>query len=817
MNLPGTTRTMAALAALLCATVSAAQQLPQWSRLLTESQLTDETSQAWLLTPSGDSLLVTTTYTDLVVRRIAAEGAYRYVRVIRQASLPQAPSSVVNAAAALDPVNQDLWVLAASTDGGSEHCNLVRFNAEGERQLTIGIAGEGTGFDKCLAVTALPDQSVALLRSQHLLVLNRDGSVRWQRRLIDRTELRSGASLLLDAQQRLLVAVGTTSGSGPWVERFELDGTRTGSIGIAGELSSGQINALQLLPSGKVAVAGQYNPDGVAYNTGFVALLNPDGSTQTLHVSSNDARFVGISGDAAGNLYVEASDATVRALDATGQLRWSQPGGSPSAVDGGVSLLGYADTHRAMRLSVAGAVLWSTPVPHANIFNVSVRHDAQGQMRLLADANASPGCGRSPLLLRLTPADGSISANHRVCVIDGGAYVQQLAPGTAGLIANTTYSARAYDGAGAARWRLNTGDLPAAEAGSHIVNTALQADGSGWVLSAKGPFVVNAPPQQAVSMSLRRLAADGSVLQRWNVPLPVSGYRLHGAGLVGDADTAVLLLVLRNGVRWVRFTRSGGLREIRDFDLGLDTMIMTRPYFAAKPQRLASGDVVFGLATERECGFLCPPPPPTNTLGMMRLGPDGAERWRYTGARWATPFAAFHDDGSALASTRHGPDNYSLLVAINAQGSASVNEPDASFRWIAGPSRGRYLLRDGDGIAYLMSSDGSMTAVDFTLPTSYALGASEDGFLLDGRELGVDAVLVDPLSLGEKARFDIDGLPPDPYYPTSAQDWTAGADGSWYALGWRALGTSPLLGRTLSRFAVPGSPASDLVFADRFE
>lgn len=803
----------------LAATAAMAQQRPQWSRLLLEDSVTDETSKAWMLASNGDSLLVTEAYGGVMLRRIAADGAYRYVRAIAQDSLPQAPISPIHATAALDPVNEDLWVLVASSDssGASEHCNLVRFNAAGERQLAVGVAGQGTGFDKCLAVTVLPDQSVALLRSQHLLLLNRDGSVRWQRQLSDRTELRRGTSLLLDAQQRLLVAAGTASANAAWVDRFELDGTRTGSISIANELWRPQINTLQLLPSGKVAVAGQYDPDGPDYSAGFVALLNPDGSAQTLHTSGDNAAFHHISGDAAGNLYVEAADTTVRALDATGQLRWSQAGSSPAAVDGGVDLLGYSGTRSAMRLSASGTVLWSTPVPYTDIFNTSVRHDAQGQVRILVDANASAGCGKSPALLQLAAADGSVGANHRICVIDSGAYVQQLATSGAGVIANTAYAARAYDDAGAARWRLDTGDLPVAEAGSLVVNTTLLADGGAWVLSAQGPSIVNAPPQQQVSMSLRRLAPDGSVLQRWSVPLPVSGFRLNSAGIVGDADTAVLLLVLRNGVRWVRFTRSGGLREIRDFDLGLDTIVMTRPYFAAKPRRLPSGDVVFGLATERECGFLCPPAPQTNTLGLMRLGPDGAERWRYTGARWSTPFAAFHDDGSALASTRAGPDNYSLLVAINAQGSASVHEPDASIVWITGPSHGRYLLRDGDGLTYAVNSDGSMTAVDFALSTPSPLGVSEDGFLFNGVNLGVDAVLVDPLSLAETARFDVDGLPPDPYYPTSPQDWAAGSNGSWYALSPRAIGTSVFLGRALSRFAVPGSPASDLVFADRFE
>lgn len=811
----------AGVACLAClfAAPAMAQQLPQWSRLLLESQLTNETSKGWVLSPGGDSLLLTEMNGDLVLRRIAADGAYRYVRSIAQDSLPQAPISAIHAAAALDPVNEDLWVLAASPDAssGSEHCNLVRFSADGERQLTIGVAGDGNGHDQCLAITVLPDQSLALLRSERLLLLNRDGSVRWERMLSNRTQRRSGTVLLLDAQQRLLAATGTLAVTAARVDRFQLDGTPAGSISIAPELWQAQINSLQLLPGGNVAVAGQFNPEGSASTTGFVARLHPDGSAQTLHISSNDVPFVQLSGDAAGNLYVGAFDSTVRALDSSGQLRWSLPGSSPSAVDAGVAVLGYAGTFSATLLSATGATLWSTPIPHSGIFNASLRHDAQGQVRVLADADASPGCGKSSALLKLTAADGSISANHRVCVIDAGAYVHQLSTSAAGLIANTATAARAYDNAGAARWRLDMSNLPVAEAGSLVANTALLADGAAWVLSAKGPDVVNAPPQQAVSMSLRRLAPDGSVLQRWNVPLPLSGFRLYSAGIVADADTAVLLLVLRNGVRWVRFTRSGGLREIRDFDLGLDTIVMTRPYFAANPRRLASGDVVFGLATERECGFLCPPAPPTNTLGLLRLGPDGAERWRYTGARWATPFAAFHDDGSALASTRQGPDGYSLLVAINAQGTASVNEPDASISWMIGPSGGRYLLRDGDGVSHVVSSDGSMTAVDFALPAPYALGASDDGFLLDGRQLGVDAVLIDPLSLTEKARFEIDGLPPDPFYSTSPQDWTAGADGSWYALSWRAIGTSVFSGRALSRFAAPGSPASDLVFADRFE
>jgi hypothetical protein len=330
------------------------------------------------------------------------------------------------------------------------------------------------------------------------------------------------------------------------------------------------------------------------------------------------------------------------------------------------------------------------------------------------------------------------------------------------------------------------------------------ADGGSWLLNEQ-----RGAPR---SRTLLRLAANGSTLQSFNVPLPSNG--LFAAALVADADEAVVLQANGKDLRWVRFTRSGGLREIRDYALPGTAAGSQRQWFATTPRRLPGGDIVLAYARGGPCPWnLCPLPDSM----LLRLTADGSLRWQYELPQ-STPFAGFNDDGSAIAINLGAEAAQTRIVAIDAQGMAAPAQlPGFRISQAIGPSHGNYLLY-ADGVHYRMDAVGVLAATDIPYASTAYLAVGEAGFLLDAQALGADAVLLDPLSLATYAAFDIDGVanPPSLNY---AYQWTMADDGSIYAASYLEHDSAPgwSARSRVSRFAVPGWIAADRIHADGFE
>lgn len=809
-----TPRTRSLFAVLLCAFLytgsDCAQALttPQWSRSLSTTQPTNESTLDWLAAADGETIVATAYLSDIVVRRVQPNGSYRYVQVLRPDSLPLWLSGAATVAMAADASSGDTLLLIGEKNASlPESCNLVQLDADGRRIRMSGVPRLSTDDGACLELAPLPDGSTVVLRERALVRLDSNGHLSWHLPLWPEVRAGFGKMLLLDAQQRLVVAGGEAE---PTVHRFNLEGGLVSTHALLQPALPGVIGGLDLLANGDIVVAGHMDPAGNATHTGFVARLGASGQAQLLHTASTDVAYTYSTHDDAGLLYLQSGDGTVQAISAAdGQLLWQRDGRSVAALAAGAVLVQAEPGWRATAVSPQNVSLWSTTIPHA-IDRAEVRAGNSSGIRLVADiTTATADCGPSPALLVLAPSDGSITGNQRICTIEASTSVRRLAAlPQAGSLVQFSEEIRALSDSGAERWRFNARALGGEEARSRVLAATPLPDGGAWVLTAR----TSPPPIQPV---LRRLAADGSLLQRWNVPVP-PGYAAGAAAIVAEANEAALLLGFPGKLRWVRFTQPGDLREIRDYELaaasgGLGFYMS----FPVQPRRLASGDIVLGYSWLPECGFLCPPR--YTPLALMRLGRDGSERWRHLELGWYWPFAGFNSDGSAIAASQTGTINLGEIQRIDANGVAAPRQllgmPISS---IVGPSQDRYLLTS-NGTHHALDASGNLTATGLTLGAG-ALGASDAGFLIVPDSGDTDALLIDPQSYAVSARFDFDGNPGQ-QQDIYTSHWTLGDDGSVYVASQRPSETMTQSGvrSYLTRFAVPGSAAGDIVFVDAFE
>lgn len=783
---------------------AAALTTPQWSRPLSLYRPTNESTRDWLAAADGGTIVATISEDDVVLRHVQPGGGYRYVLVLDTYGLPLPTTGAATIKLAAAAGSGDTLLLIGGS-GSHPDCNLVQLDADGRRKRLSPVPQLSADDGVCLELAPLPDGSTVVLRERALVRLDSNGSLRWHQQLSPALRTAGSRRLLIDAQQRIVVAGGETE---PTVHRFDLDGSPTSTQPLLQPSLPGTIGSLDLLANGDIVVAGRMDPPGDAAQTGFLVRLGAGGQTQLLHTAASDVAYTYSTHDDAGLLYVQASDATVRAIAAAdGQLLWQRDGRSVAALAAGAVLAQAEPGWRATALSPQNGVLWSTPIPHA-ADRAEVRVDADG-VRLVADiSTATAGCGPSPAVLTLALSDGAIAADQRICTIEVAAEARTLsALPQAGVLVQLHEEVRALDDSGAERWRFDARQLGGAEARSRLLSAALLPDGGGWLLTAR-----TTPPIQPV---LRRLAADGSVLQQWNVPVP-PGYVANSAALVAEANEAVLLIGQPGKLRWVRFTRPGDLREIRDYDLAdVSSGLGFSLSFPAQPRRLADGDIVLGYSWLTGCAFMCPPR--NTSLALLRLGRDGSERWRHLELGWYAPFAGFNSDGSAMAASLTGTTASGEIQRLGADGVAAPRQllgmPISS---IAGPSRDRYLLTS-NGTHYALDASGNLTATGLTLGAD-ALGANDAGFLLLPYSGETDALLVDAQSYAVSARLDFDGNPEQERNPY-ASHWMLVDDGSFYAISPRPAESLSQRGLRsyLTRFALPGSAAADIVFSDVFE
>ena len=805
----------AALAALAGLGAAAqAQTTPQWTRPLVVYQPSAEDvndRRRWAVAEDGGSVFASTHGSEQMLRRFAADGSERFAKLVDPYRLPLPPARGVDVAiVAVDPASDATYVIfsgpADYTPAAIKRCNLLRYSSQGTHEVSVAVPPVDGSAGNCLELAVAADGSLVVLRERALLRLASDGSLLWQLATVSASST-DGPSLLIDAQQRIVIANNTTSGA--TVARYSLEGVLLDDAPVP-DTGSNTALSLDLLPNDDVIVTGKMDLPGASSQTGFVSRWSSSGALQLLGVAGTDTPFLRSVHDAAGNIFVLTGQNTVRAIDPlSGQLRWEQAASAMAARPDGVLLLTDGNS-KVSAVDAAGNVAWTHTLSAQDIRFASGSNDPSRTPRLLLQSGAgTPGCGRSPEVLSFA-ANGAVAERQKACFTaanDDILQMQAVAGGGIGLL--TRYSVRALDDRGRQQWEFDNCSFScSASVTPRTLASQVLADGGSWLLNeqqgAPGP------------RTLLRLAADGSTLQSFNVPLPLN--HLSAVALVADADEAVVLQANGKDLRWVRFTRSGGLREIRDYDLPGTASDSQRQWFATPPRRLSSGDIGLAYSRGGPCPFnLCPLP----SSVLLRLAADGSLRWQYELAH-ALSFAGFNDDGSAVVLELGADAAQTRIVMIDAQGTAATQLPGFRIDQAIGPSRGNYLLLRSNGVHYRMDAGGMLTATDIAYSSSdygsVYLAAGEAGFLLNARSQGADAALLDPLSLATYATFHIDGVPTtlDDGY---AYKWTMADDGSIYAGSFRHADSAPSspLRSSLSRFAVPGSNADDRIYADGFD
>lgn len=784
---------LAAIAVLAASAAGHAQTTPQWTRSLIQAERRDDPAilrHSWQASADGGSVIGS----DSTLWRFRADGTTRFINTLP--GLRTFSGGLGGSLLLARDEAQDATYIAAST-GGS--CLVMRVDAAGQQRWAVEPAGSTAGI--CTALTVAADGSAVLTRERALARIARDGEVLWHRGDLQTRNTGIGALLLVDAQSRIVTP--RYEGNQALLARYSLSGAPLGDIALPASPQPATIHGLDPLPNGDIAVSGREDLTGVLY------LLTPVHTLRLLQRSADALPYTRSVNDGA-TIYVQAGDSQppgaeqVRAVDALGGgLRWQLPAKEVVAARAsGVvvvqrPVLPAPATLQLLALDSNGNGLWSRPLPLGPNDLVHGGGDAAGNARLLAlPLEPHPECGRALTVLMLA-ADGDTQARHAACTEEAFAPLRGLdAEASAGVLVQTEAGVQSLGQTGSPRWSLiECPYCTAAERRQFPLSASLIADGGAWLLQYS---------RASNSAYVERRNGSGGLL--FTAPLPV-GFAtegpLHtsgnGARLVGSSGNSLRLMLLTDG---------SGLQ------FGPEIVVPgSYPLRQVRTRQLADGDIVVE-ARRYACGFpACLPDEAT----LLRLAPDGSERWRFQSLMYGYGTVQWNDDGSALVINRHPTSN---LRFVSAQGVATEPQPLAiAIEQIVGPSQGRWLARDGNGLLYLGDAQGVFTAAPMPHALTRLLTAGSRGFLVDALGLNADAALLEPQQLAPLAVFDAIGLP----YPGStgaSGRWRLLDDGSVYGETFEALppehSTSPWRVH-VSRFAVPGSPASDRVFADAFE
>jgi hypothetical protein len=156
------------------------------------------------------------------------------------------------------------------------------------------------------------------------------------------------------------------------------------------------------------------------------------------------------------------------------------------------------------------------------------------------------------------------------------------------------------------------------------------------------------------------------------------------------------------------------------------------------------------------------------------------------------------------------------LRRIDAQGNLSAatliaDSVDGRVGPVIGPVHGRYLFGMNKGFR-LVDRDGTVVASNDTMGFGYVVAHAEQGFVVSG--LTSVARLISADDLTELVTFDIAGPGVARSFNPDGEHWSLFDDGSLYI----SEAPHPRNGNRprLARFAIPGSPADDIIFIDRF-
>lgn len=376
-----------------------------------------------------------------------------------------------------------------------------------------------------------------------------------------------------------------------------------------------------------------------------------------------------------------------------------------------------------------------------------------------------------------------------------------------GITINLLRSAASLTADGVLQWRMDAaGACPPGAADGYVDAVERLPAGASWVLRscyAPGGF-----PQHH---ELVRLAADGSVLI--TTDLGATPALWSRAMLVAQPGGVVALVPHTDGLRWLRIGTDGSVIDDAFTELvGPDETVII-----ANARLWPNGSA--SVATWQRVASCNISPPaacasPASTL--LRLNPDGSERWRVEAGE-VLAFIGFDDDGSSLiAESRNTvPLRLRQVSATGVPGAAFIaaNGEPIYLSGAAGPVRGRYLAYSDTELLLLDRNGTVLARRNADIAGGVAMANGEIGFIT-GAWHG-DGALVSAVDLSVLAVFDVDGIDNVNWSSPADQFWSLLDDGSIYT---NSRGQGDTLQRArISRFAVPGSPAADVIFISRFD
>jgi hypothetical protein len=396
---------------------------------------------------------------------------------------------------------------------------------------------------------------------------------------------------------------------------------------------------------------------------------------------------------------------------------------------------------------------------------------------------------------------------------ENGQFAASIVVGTSaansGITVSLLRSAANLSPNGVRRWRVGATNIcPPGATNAYVDAVEILPNGESWVLRT-----CSAPGGLIQRRELARLAPDGSVLVTANLDtIRPSWYSL----LIAQPDGVIALVPENNGLRWLRVGSDGAVIGEAFTDLVGPDHTVTITNARTWPNGSASVATWQHFAN---CNISPPTACPRPATTLLRLNADGSERWRVEAGE-VLAFIGFDDDGSSLiAESRNTvPLRLRQVSATGVPGTAFVaagGEP-IYLSGAAGPVRGRYLAysetehllidRNGTVLARRNGADGAGGA---------AMANGEMGFITGAWRS--DGALISADDLSVLAEFDVDGIDNVHWSSPGDQFWNLLDDGSLYTNSRAQVDTLPPQRARISRFAVPGSPAADIIFISRFD
>jgi len=787
---------------------------PQWIAAQTEDELVYDrvalsAAPLTLAMPDGSTIAATIANFEIVLRRYAADGS-----VTRTGSVAidsDNPELVVRANSAGDA----LYVLAGGYDSAA---TLTRFDASLAPGWSVSIPAESTCSRDpfpCLHLEVLGDDSVVAMRAFRTMRIGSDGQVQWNVSDPAATYYFGAGDLAVGTDA---IWVATSGGSTVTLARYDFDGKRlSADVSSCAGCGASFIYDVDATSDGGARVAGSIG--GHALYARYDALGFP-----LMQVTADARAYTRIDADGDGATYVLATgfeDSVVRRIDpSTGAEQWSLPANDFTARDAGVFALRFTQ-ERAIEASAidAGGVAewtrslgaWSTWVPPA-----SHPSDAGASIAFLVD-DVTPSDDRCAAYPRIVRIDASgdpywFAQPCRTHVVSSMVWALD-ARADVGVLVDTLAHLALYSPEGDLRWRSHSCEW-CADYGdpSMWVAAALAHDGGAWAIRWNPPSIADPEGRTLIE----RYDAQGNALVATE-SLVGGSSAFDGPGkrfvpLPGTSDL-VMLFAGSQSLYWQRIADDGSDLDIRAHPVSDQT------FYIDGARRLVDGSVVVLTKGWGYCGVGCPP----FYVTVLRIAQNGELISRRELPETYAPSIATAIDanGDTVAILPHGDDPMTLR-RIHVDGSVDadipLDEPGGGFRpeFIAALDDGSWLLEaypwasGGSDTLWRIDAQGHVLATRHEAPYLTDVESTAHGIF--GMRLvdpGVeDAVLLDPLSLADRARFyNGTGLPNGP------RPWRMLDDGSVY--GTITLPQSGI--QAIARYSVPGTTPSDVIFRNAFD